>query len=339
MKLYSLLIAFLFVFVAFGQDTQRRIGEIEFYGRAGLDLNKIQAALPIHEGDAFTPSPDVILNTVNRVNEAVRHVTGRAATDVAPVCCDAQGNWILYIGLPGNSIRSFRYNPTPRRALRLPPEVVELYQQTMDALSAAVQHRGGEEDRSRGYMLSSDPTLHPKQLATREYAVRHEHLLRRVLEQSRDDEQRIVAAHFLGYARQSQEQIAALMRASCDANETVRNNATRALGVLAESNPRVAERIPATGFIEMLNSGLWTDRNKAGFVLEMLSRRREQRLLNELRSQAQDSLLEMARWRTGHAYSARVLLGRIAGIEESRLQQLVASGRVDEIINAVHGKR
>jgi hypothetical protein len=235
MKLYLPLIAFLFVCVAFGQDTQRRIGEIEFYGRAGLDLDKIQAALPVHEGDAFAASPDVIMNTVSRVNEAVRRVTGRAPTDVAPVCCDAQGNWMIYIGLPGSSIRSFQYNPAPKGALRLPPEVVELYRQTMNALNAAVQH-GGEEDRSRGYALSIDPPLRAKQFATREYAVHHERLLRRVLEEAQDDEQRIVAAHFLGYARQSNTQIAALVRASRDGNETVRNNATRALGVLVELN-------------------------------------------------------------------------------------------------------
>lgn len=128
------------------------------------------------------------------------------------------------------------------------------------------------------------------------------------------------------------------MRASRDRNETVRNNAVRALVVLAESSPEVAERVPATGFIEMLNSGSWTDRNKAGALLGALSRRRDTRLLRQLNSQAQDSLIEMARWRSsGHAYFARILLGRIAGIEESRLQQLAQAGEVDQIINALQG--
>ena len=86
----------------------------------------------------------------------------------------------------------------------------------------------------------------------------------------------------------------------------------------------------------MLNSGVWADRNKAGFVLEVLSRRREQKLLRRLRAQASESLIEMARWReSGHAYSARLLLGRMAGIEEDRLQRLVQAGEADEIIRAV----
>jgi hypothetical protein len=44
----------------------------------------------------------------------------------------------------------------------------------------------------------------------------------------------------------------------------------------------------------------------------------------------------MARWRSrGHAGTARILLGRIAGIEEARLQQLVAGGEVEQILNAL----
>jgi hypothetical protein len=44
----------------------------------------------------------------------------------------------------------------------------------------------------------------------------------------------------------------------------------------------------------------------------------------------------MARWRSrGHADFARILLGRIAGIEETRLQQLVGEGQVDQIIEAL----
>ena len=315
-----------------------RVSVIDFYGSGGLDLDKVRAALPVHEGETF-PSVLALAAMSPQIEEAVRRVVGRPATDVAPTCCDAQGNWWLFIGLPGSSSRSFRYNPAPTGTLRLPPQVVELYRQTMDAMQAAVEH-GSEEDRSRGYALVSDPTLRAKQLATREYAVGHVRLLRRVLAESRDDEQRIVAAHFLGYARQSQEQIAALVRASRDPNETVRNNATRALGVLATSNPKVAARIPAAGFIEMLNSGKWTDRNKASFLLVELSRWREPQLLAALRAQALESLLEMARWRAPHASDARVLLGRIAGIEEERLQKLAGdNNQVDSIIKAVQGKQ
>ena len=45
----------------------------------------------------------------------------------------------------------------------------------------------------------------------------------------------------------------------------------------------------------------------------------------------------MARWENpGHAYAYRVLLGRIAGLDENQTQQLIEKGRV-EIIAAVLG--
>ena len=206
----------------------------------------------------------------------------------------------------------------------------------MDASSRAVQNGSAQEEGSKGFALSSDPELRSKQLATREYALRHERLVRDVLASSNSAEHRTVAAHFLGYARQSRMQIAALMRASYDLNDSVRNDAIRALAVLAQSSPKVADQIPAKGFVAMLSSGSWTDRNKAAFLLNELSKRRPPRLLNQLRSQALDSLIEMARWRVdGHAIFARTLLGRIAGIEETRLQQLVAGGQVDLIIQSL----
>lgn len=308
---------------------------IDFYGSAGLDLKSIRAAIPVREGEEFTASGEAVFDLVKRVSEAVKKVTGRKPTDVAPVCCDARGDWMVYVGLPGTSIKSFSYNPAPEAKLSLSPEATKLYRETTEAWSSAVT-KGALEDDSRGYALSSDPTLSAKQLAVRAYALRHERLLYRVLESSAEAEQRVAAAHFLGYARRSDAQLRALVRASRDPDDTARNNAVRALGVLIESDPDLARRVPAAGFIEMLSSGSWTDRNKAGRVLEQLSRTRGPKLLGQLRARAMDSLLEMARWRNaGHAESARLLLGRMAGIEEDRLQQLVKTEQVELIIGAV----
>jgi hypothetical protein len=105
-----LLIIIALVTAASGQDKQRRIGEIDFYGYAGLDLAKVRAALPLHEGDNY-PGPDEV---ISGLTEAVRRVTGRAPTDIAPVCCDSRGDYLIYIGLPGNSIRNMSYNPAPK---------------------------------------------------------------------------------------------------------------------------------------------------------------------------------------------------------------------------------
>lgn len=80
-------------------------------------------------------------------------------------------------------------------------------------------------------------------------AVENAPLIERVLASSADDEQRIAAAELLGFAPESRSQIDALVRATRDSNETVRNNAMRALAVLADSSSEVAKQIPAAEFI------------------------------------------------------------------------------------------
>ena len=328
-----LLFMFCVATTAAAQEPPRRIGSIDFYGYARLDLDRIKAALPLHAGEPF-PGP---FETKGEIRKAVTSVTGHPPTDVAPVCCDAQGNFTIYVGLPGASMKQTTYNPVPKGTARLPAQIVDLYKQMMDASSAAVLSGNARDDNSHGYALSiGDSDLRAKQLATRAYAIQHEKLIRTVLETSSEVQQRIVAAHLLGYARQSSEQIAALVRASHDPDDAVRNNATRALGVLAESSAKVAARIPAHGFIAMLSSGSWTDRNKAGWVLTALTKSRDPKLLARLRSEALVSLLEMARWHNpGHAYSARILLGRIAGIDEARAERLAHADNADELINAL----
>jgi hypothetical protein len=319
--------------LVWGQEKPRRIGAIDFYGYAGLNLDQIRATLPIHVGDSF-PSP---AETRETINKAVTSAIGRPPTEVNPVCCDPQGNYLLFIGLPGTSVKEMKLNPVPTGSLKFPAGVVKLYEETMEALSQSVLSGIAREDVSQGYALSTtDSRLREKQEAVRAYASKNEKLIRSVLETSSEAQQRSVAAYLLGYTNQSTTQIEHLVHASHDANGVVRNNATRALAVLAASSPKVAARIPAGPFIEMLDSGSWSDRNKGGAVLASLTQSRDPQLLAQLRSEALVSLIEMARWHSnGHAYTARVLLGRIAGIEEERLRKLAQAGNADEIINAV----
>lgn len=313
------------------------VGEIEFYGYSHLQLDRIKAALPLHEGDviAIRDFPA----TKEKIMQSVKREVGREATAVSLTCCDNRTNLMIYIGLPGDSSRSFPYNPSPRGSAQLPQRILDLYDREMDLTMEAVQKQQGE-DSSRGYGLSAYRPLRETQMAIREFAIHSELLIRRVVRSSAEPKQRQVAAHALGYARQSRAQISALVQASRDEDKTVRNNAVRALGILALSSERVATWMPAKTFTRMLNSGVWEDRNKAGLLLGVLSRGRDPRLLRLLRSEALDSLIEMARWRDpNHASDARMILGRIAGIEEGHLAEMVASGSMDEIINAVRTRK
>jgi len=259
---------------------------------------------------------------MTQIKVAVKTSIGAEPTDVAPICCDIQDRWIIYIGLPGKNSRTLTYNASPQGAIHFPPDVVTLYRETMSVLMESV-HAQSREDRTKGYSLSSYPPLRAKQLATRDYAVKHAALIHQVLNNSKDTEQRVVASHLLGYAVHNNLQIRSLVHASRDSDDGVRNNAVRALAVLAESNPVIAREIPAEGFVEMLNSDIWKDRNKGGLLLSVLTIPRDPRLLSLIRDRALDSLLEMAAWREyGHAASSRFILGRIAGIPEGNLSQM-----------------
>jgi hypothetical protein len=75
------------------------------------------------------------------------------------------------------------------------------------------------------------------------------------------------------------------------------------------------------------------DHNKASLVLVALTTTREPSLLEELRADALEPLLEMARWRYfGHAEAALTVLGRIAGIDEASLSKMIEAGQTATII-------
>jgi hypothetical protein len=315
----------------------RRIGTIEFFGHKGVDVAALRAALPLHEGDELAGGEEAKA----RVREAVVRATGKPATDVNGVCCTSDGGILLFIGIPGGSYKPFAYDPAPTGHLRVSSRLEQLYDRLGKAISAAVRKGGdaAKEDRSQGYALTRDQQVRSIQLELRRYAISHEPELLRVLESSSDRNHRAIASEALGYARQSGRQLLALTRAVRDPDEEVRNNATRAIGVLLDANQRLAHQISPDAFIEMLNSGVWTDRNKGAMVLERLTVTRNPDVLAKLRTVALDSLIEMTLWRAAsHAYFARMLLGRVAGIPEKQLEELAGKGPPETIVEALAGK-
>jgi hypothetical protein len=311
---------------------RERVGDIEFFGYKGIDLEAVRKAIPVQVGEPFAGE-----QTKDEVRRAVTQALGSGPTDVEAICCNEDGDRVIFVGLPGSSSKSFPKNPEPRGTARLSNEIVILNDRLDQALRAAVQ-KGGDaprEDDSAGYALVHDPAARALQLQLREYALAHENELLRVLESCSDARQRRIAASAVGYQSKSSQQVAALVKASRDTDEGVRDEAIRALGVLGGSDTTMTAQIPSESFIEMLSSATWTDRNKASFLLQALTRERNPLLLAELHTRALDSLMEMAKWRDlGHAVPARILLGRIAGIPEERLLQL-AWGPLDPILAAL----
>ncbi len=308
--------------VAFGQDDrEKRLGAIDFFGHKGLNTEAIRAGLPVREGELFpgNRSPE---DWVALITADVRKVIGQRLTDVQAVCCDDRGNYILYLGMPGASFARVEYLAAPRGKGALPSEIIKLHDRVGEATVAAIMKGHSQEDRSKGYSLFVDADVRALQLAFRERVLHQEEAVFRVLRSSSDDNQRAIAADAMGYARWSSRQVAALVQASFDPNSEVRNNSIRALGVLVEAFPELAKQVPAPRYVALLSSGNWEDRNKASYLMALLTRTRQRPLLDTLRkSPTVDSLIEMARWRNaGHRYFAATILGRMAGMEEGAEQ-------------------
>ena len=157
---------------------------------------------------------------------------------------------MIYLGLAGESVRPFALKRAPTGSVQLPTEGIGKYQKFLGAVGVPVRTpTGAAEDDSKGYALSADPTLRAAQLAKREYATHHEQIIRRVLRSSSNVESRQAASDLLGYVKQSQRQIDAPVAACRDPESVVRNNALRALEVLAASSKRIAAMIRPSAFI------------------------------------------------------------------------------------------
>jgi hypothetical protein len=327
----SVLILFALSLPALARD---RIAYIEFFGYKGIDIEAVRKALPFHEGDAADgPTQETIKHLAH---DTVQRVTGRDATDVTVTCCANDGDVAVFIGLPGASSRAFTLNPAPKQDLALSAEMNALNRAMEDAEFASVQKGMAQEDGAPGYRLLKDPSARAAEFRVRHYALQHEDELVRVLESSARTDQRRIAADALGYGERSARQIAALVRAARDPDGDVRNNAVRALGEILRAGASASPRIQADTFIDMVCSGLWTDRNKSVWLLWPLTNARDPQLLERLKLRAGDALMEMARWRaSGWAFPARIVLARIAGIPEDRAQAL-ADGPAQAFLEALH---
>ena len=337
--LQRLILTFVFLMFSLSSTAQSeyiRIGSIDFFGTAGVDVAKARAQVSAHESQNI--SFDAIEPLQQQLRSAVAAGTGHPATDAAVVCCNPNGELMLYIGLGGANSRSVPHLPAPQNSSCLPQTALDLYDRAMDENAKAVQSGDAAEDDSLGYALGHNPALRRTQLEMRGFALHNLAPIETVLRDCSRNKDRQAAAELLGYAETSSQQVSELVHASEDSDSTVRNNAVRALEVLSSSLKKV--QIPGESFIPLLNSDQWTDRNKAGLLFMHLTSSGDSTLLSSLARQSFDSLAEMARWKDkGHAVAYRIILGRIAGLDEKVSAEMANDGRTEELIAAAQKKR
>ena len=216
---------------------------------------------------------------------------------------------------------------------------MQIFRDFSSALGPAVRSGKARQDNSQGHSLTADPDLRKAEEAALAQMKDNVEVVRVVLKTSAYVEDRRAAAWLLGYSPDKASITDDLVDAARDPDSGVRNNATRALGAiaaLADLKPELRIRIDPAVFIEMLDSVSWTDRNKAGFVLEGLTKSNQPDLLQQLRDHAMPDLIEMARWKSaGHAFGFVMILGRIAGWSDEQTRDTWGWGKGDvEIVIA-----
>lgn len=308
-----------------------QVGEINYFGYGGLSLQKIRATLPLHVGDSLTHATF----SKKPINDAITAAIGKPPTDVDITCCDASQHLEIFIGLPGTTSHPVPSGPTPSGNTHLDPEGLHLYEEEQSLLMQAVARGTAGEDDSLGYMVSKDPALKTLNLAMRSYAIGRESELKQVLQTASDLEDRRAAAALLGYVRSSNTQAEALSQAVTDPDSEVRNIAVRALFVLSAATNN-HPKINVGPILNLLYSGSWTDRNKASLLLLRMTDLRNVEVLQSLRKEAMAPLIEGGSWADvpGHSTPFLLILGRIGGISDQNLEDLLKSGNKDAITSA-----
>jgi hypothetical protein len=245
---------------------------------------------------------------------------------------------IVYVGIDQSGSRTPAFRPAPSGGARLAVDVVRAWDEFSRALTDAVQRGEAGEDRSQGHALSHDPALRAAQARFVELANRDLSALREVVRHSSHSAERALATQVLGYAADKATVVGDLVYGLTDPDQQVRNNAMRALLVIAEMAPGAGQPvppIPAAPFITLLHSPTWTDRNKASLALEILTRHREPGLLEELRRHALAPLVEIARWKVeGHAQPGFLILARIANYSDEVALGFWKRGERETVIRA-----
>ena len=297
------------------QDAPPPIGLVEVYGLRHVAEAPVRRAVDLHAGDAFPENTTEIVGRIERV-------PGVAEARLNGVCCN-DGRMVLFVGIRETGTAGTTFRPAPRGIARLPDDIVKAGADFEQSFMAAVTRGDADEDRSRGYSLMKDPATRAIQERFPAFAARDQPLLKTVLRESSDASARALAAQVMGYAPDKASVVDDLVAAMQDASAEVRNNAMRALALLAQyaqEHPSAHLQVPSAPFVDLLNSIDWPDRNKSSAALLQLTEGRDPALMKELRDRALDSLIEMARWKSeGHSYMPFFILGRVAGMTEEAI--------------------
>lgn len=300
------------------------VGTVNIYGNRAIPADSIYSMIRLQAGDTINQQQFLQHTIENRVQT----LPGVRLSIATMICCDSNGAYHLFVGVAENDSNIINHRPPPVLKIRLPERYTTAYKQFSQRLSDAIIAGEADEDWSQGYSLIRYMPARKIQEKFIGWADADFPTFAKVLRESSFEDERATAAQIIAYSPDRQKVITELTAALSDASEEVRNNATRSLAAIsfyAIQQPEQKLNVPYEPFIKMLNSVVWSDRNKALTVLMQLSRSREKRLLNRLRTASLPALSEMSQWKSRvHALPAYVILCRIAGRPESEIAKVTA---------------
>lgn len=316
------------------------VGDIEVFGTRKISHEKVLKTLGVEKGQPLPPSK-------SKLEESLLGIEGVARASVEAVCCDA-GKAVLYVGIEERGANTFSMRDQPQGDLQLPDEIVKAYHDFTIALAQAARDGDTREDIKQGHSLMDNIACNVLQKRFLGFAELHLEVLKAVLREAEDEEQRAVAAYVLGYAPKKALVVNDLQQALRDPDPDVRANALRALSpiaLMAQKDPELGIRVETTWFVEMLNSTVLKDRLEGVRILLTLTELgMPAPTFKHLVERGVQPLEEMAHWRNlEYVLPAYLLLGRMAGVGDPELEQTWAGGdrekKLREIEQALKSKK
>lgn len=302
-----------------------RIGSIDIYGNRNIPSDTILKSAKISAGDSITRQ--LLVN--RNIEKNIQTIKGVKLVKTALICCNKNGYYYLFIGIAENDSSILFHRDPPKLRIILPEKYTNAYKQFSSRLSDAIHAGQASEDWSYGHTLINYPPARRIQEKYKAWADEDFAVLSKVLRSSAYADQRATAAQIIAYHFDKPKVIPELMYAIIDESDEVRNNAVRAIAVIAfyaSEHPEKKIKIPYLPFIRLINSVFWSDRNKGLSVLIQLTKSGDTEILHKLKEKSLPALKEMAVWNSPvHAMPAYVILGRIAGMPEDEISRL-ASG-------------
>ncbi|MCZ2153580.1 MAG: HEAT repeat domain-containing protein [Bryobacterales bacterium] len=312
-----------------------RVGTVEIFGNQKLDKAKILSLSGVSVGEPLTHSR-------REMEEGLEKDPNVIQAEAKGYCCLGD-DVVLYIGVVENGARPFSLHSPPTEDLALPTKIDLVYQRLLRALESAHERGVTGESYTSGYPLSEDPEARRSQETLALIVDPYVEDLGQVLRRSSDEPTRAAAAYILAYTRHKTKAEEHLQYALRDFDPDVRLNAIRSLEFIQQSlaseppdEDGRRKSVSATWFIEMLQSASFDDRLEASRMLVKLAPRENTAVLSQLEERTLPSLIEMAQWKVPeHAFSAYVLLGRIAGLSEAEIEKSFRENRRDAVMSVI----